>query len=95
MIINLSQGTKTSRDRLKIIYDWAQECMDFYDLGDSVKNNMRSYFMTEEGAKFFIDWLQEHKKIKVSFWKLNDPGGMSQIGFHIEDNPNLTLALLK
>lgn len=94
MIINFSQNTKTSHDRLQVIHNWMKECMDYYDLGEEAKKSIRNSFLTEDGSKFFMNWLRDHKKIKISYWKIEDHSS-TQSGFEIEEDHNLTLALLK
>lgn len=94
MIINVCADSTTSRDKLELIHKWMKECMDYYNFGKDAKHTLRTKFLTKEGSDFFINWVKDHKKIKITYWKLEDPLG-SQMGFEIEEDPNLTLEMLK
>lgn len=90
MIINLVNGTKSSKPNMKRIQELCYELVDSYHISDEMKHKALMYFLTGDGKDEFCAWLKTEKGITATTWQYADDNAVYGYGFKIEEDPGYT-----
>lgn len=95
MKINITSDTTSSHSEIKIIHTWLVEMCEEYKMNKQATHSAMQYFFSKKGSSDFINWVKKTKNVKIKFWEFGDDELCIARGFDLEENPDLTKALLQ